>query len=557
MSEYFDLGSHGRKVSTASAEAQKWFDRGLVWCYAFNHEEAVRCFREASAADERCAMAYWGVAYALGPNYNKPWADFDSAELSQAVATAHAAAAHAVEYAQDSSAVERALIDAIKLRYPDEQPAADCDVWSEAYASAMRDVYQRFPDDLDVCTLFAESLMNLNAWELWDRTTGEPLPDTHALEIKDVLERAVNLQGGHVHPGLLHMYLHFWELSSTPEHAIWAADSLRDLVPDGGHLQHMPTHLDVQCGDYYTTVVSNWSAVAADNRFRDVRGSMNFYTLYRAHDLHFVIYGAMFLGQFGTAMNAVEALEQEIPRELLAVESPPMADWLEGFVSMRAHVLVRFGRWDEIIAWPLPDDENLYCVTTAMAHYAKGVAYSATGRVAEAENEQALFKAALARVPESRTIFNNSCTDILQVAEAMLEGELEYRKGNYEAAFGALRKSIELDDNLPYDEPWAWMQPARHAYGALSLEQGAVREAEAVYKADLGLDDTLPRSQQHPNNIWSLRGYLECLERLGKDDLAAVVRQQFILASSRADVSFEFSCFCRTGDDGSDCSCGD
>ena len=222
-----------------------------------------------------------------------------------------------------------------------------------------------------------------------------------------------------------------------------------------------------------------------------------------------------------------------------------MADWLEGFVPMKLHVLIRFGRWQDIIERPVPCDQDLYCVTTAMLHYAKGLACAATGAIGDAEEHRRRFVQAVARVPGSRTIFNNTCQDILVVAAAMLDGELEYRKGNYEAAFSKLCRSVELDDGLPYDEPWGWMQPARHAHGALLLEQDRVAEAEAVYRAELGLDDTLARACQHPGNAWSLHGYHECLVRLGKHEQAAIIYQQLKLAAARADVPIKSSCYCR------------
>jgi tetratricopeptide (TPR) repeat protein len=274
---------------------------------------------------------------------------------------------------------------------------------------------------------------------------------------------------------------------------------------------------------------------------------MNFYTLYRAHDYHFKIYGAMFLGQSQTALRTADQLAAAIPEDLLRVVVPPMADWLEGFVPMKMHVLIRFGHWQDIIDAPLPADPELYCVTTAMMHYAKGMAYAATGRTAAAGEHRAQFAAAVERVPGSRTVFNNTCTDILQVAGAMLDGELAYRQGGCAGAFAHLRRAIELDDSLPYDEPWAWMQPARHAYGALLLEQDRVQEAEAVYRADLGLDDTLARSCQHPGNVWSLHGYHECLTRLGKPELAGIISQQLKIAAAYADVPISSSCYCRLG----------
>jgi tetratricopeptide (TPR) repeat protein len=335
------------------------------------------------------------------------------------------------------------------------------------------------------------------------------------------------------------------EMSPHPERALRASDWLRGLVPDSGHLEHMPTHIDVLCGHYDSVVKSNDVAIVADRKYLEREGPMNFYTLYRTHNYHFKLYGAMFLGQYETAASAADEMLATIPEELIRVEAPPMADWLEGFVPMKLHVLIRFGKWQEIIDAPMPEDRDLYCVTTAMLHYAKGVAYAATSRVAEATEEQRRFEDAVARVPDTRYLFNNTCLDILAVAREMLAGELEYRKANYDAAFAHLRCSIELDDALPYDEPWGWMQPARHAYGALLLEQGRVEDAEAVYRADLGLDDTLARAYQHPENVWSLHGYHECLLRLGKDAEARMIKQRLDLAAARADVPIVASCFCR------------
>jgi tetratricopeptide (TPR) repeat protein len=222
-----------------------------------------------------------------------------------------------------------------------------------------------------------------------------------------------------------------------------------------------------------------------------------------------------------------------------------MADFLEGYLTMKQHVLVRFGKWHEIIAQKLPEDRDLYCSNVAMMHYAKAVAHSALGNVAEAEAEKALFAAAKMRVPESRLIHNNTVVSLLGVAEAMLNGELEYRKGNYDSAFAQLRKSVELSDALLYDEPWGWMQPPRHALGALLLEQGRVEEAEAVYRSDLGLDGMLSRACQHPDNLWSLHGLHECLARSGDKAEMALVKQRLDLAQARTEVPIKASCFCR------------
>ncbi|MCX5008116.1 hypothetical protein OHB05_36710 [Streptomyces sp. NBC_00638] len=543
--DYYDLGTHGRPVTTSSAEAQLWFDRGLVWSYAFHHEEAVACFEAAAAADPDCAMAYWGIAYALGPNYNKPWEFFDGEDLARTVERTHAAVRLAGEKAAAATPVEQALIGALASRYPRAEPVEDCSVWNAPYADSMRTAYELAPDDLDLAALHADALMNLTPWQLWDLRSGEPAEGARTREARAVLERALATEAGERHPGVLHLYIHLMEMSPTPETALPVADRLRGLVPDAGHLQHMPTHLDVLCGDYRRVVADNSAAIVADEKVRARSGAMNFYTLYRSHDFHFKIYGAMFLGQAKTALETAAQLEASIPEELLRVQSPPMADWLESFLAMRVHVLIRFGRWADILRLPLPADPRLYCVTTAMLHYARGVALSATGRTAEAEAERERFREAVSRVPGTRMLFNNTCADILAIASAMLDGELEYRKGNHDIAFAALERSIALDDGLPYDEPWGWMQPTRHAYGALLLEQGRVAEAEAVYRADLGLDDTLPRASQHPGNVWSLHGFHECLVRLGKAGEARIVAQQLKIALAVADVPIEASCCCR------------
>ncbi|MEU0203334.1 MULTISPECIES: hypothetical protein [unclassified Streptomyces] len=546
MGDYYDLGTHSRPVTTSSTEAQLWFDRGLVWTYAFHHEEAVACFEKAAAADPECAMAHWGIAYALGPNYNKPWEFFDDEELVRTVERTHTAVERAHEKAAArATPVERALIGALRARYPQSEAVEDCSVWNEPYADAMRAVYELAPDDPDIATLHADALMNLTPWQLWDLRTGQPAEGARTLEARAVLESALGTDAGAEHPGVLHLYIHLMEMSPTPEQALTVADRLRGIVPDAGHLLHMPSHLDVLCGDYRRVVAANSDAIAADEKFRRRSGAMNFYTLYRVHNYHFKIYGAMFLGQERVALDTAAQLEAAVPEDLLRVQSPPMADWLEAFLGMRVHVLIRFGRWTDILALPAPTDPDLYSVTTALRHYARGVALSATGEVARAEAERELFRAAVSRVPETRMLFNNTCHDILAIAAAMLDGELEYRRGNHDLAFAALERSIALDDNLPYDEPWGWMQPTRHAYGALLLEQGRVAEAEAVYRADLGLDDTLPRALQHPGNVWSLHGFHECLLRLGRTGEAALVAQQLKLATALADVPIQASCFCR------------
>ncbi|MEY8838951.1 hypothetical protein AB9K41_07970, partial [Cribrihabitans sp. XS_ASV171] len=346
------------------------------------------------------------------------------------------------------------------------------------------------------------------------------------------------------HPGLLHLYVHLMEMSPTPEKALKAGDVLRTLVPDAGHLVHMPTHIDVLCGHYHDVVHWNERAVEADLKFFEQEGAFNIYTGYRQHDYHFVIYGALFMGQMEPALRANEGLHATTPEEMLRIKSPPMADYFEAFMAMEPHILIRFGRWEDCIALTLPDDPDLFRTVTATVHYARALGYAATGRVAQAEAEEQGFLAAAARVPETRLLHNNRVVDLLEIAKEMLRGEIEYRKGEFEIAFAHLRRSVQLDDGLPYDEPWGWMQPARHALGALLFEQGRIDEAEAVYREDLGLGGKLPRACVHPDNVWSLKGLHDCLKARGETKEIDLIKQRLNLALARADRRVAASCFC-------------
>jgi tetratricopeptide (TPR) repeat protein len=487
-------------------------------------------------------MAHWGIAYCIGPNYNKPWETFEEEEKPGCIDLAKSSIETAMALLDQLTPVERALIEAIPARYPPSSDIEDFSPWNDAFADAMRKVHAEFSQDLDVCAVLAESIMNRTPWRLWDLPTGKPAEGADTLEAISVLDSAFDtLPGAWKHAGLLHMYIHLMEMSPHPERALRHGDALSTLVPDAGHLRHMPTHIDVLCGDYMNVVLRNEAAVVADRKFLEREGPDNFYSVYRCHNYHFKIYGAMFLGQPTAALEAAEELIDTLPSETLR----PMADWFEGFIPMKQHVLIRFGRWQDILDQDLPTDEELYSVTIAMMRYARTVALANLHRITDAESEKAQFYNALARVPESRMLFNNTCRDILKVAEQMMLGELAYHMGEYETAFDHLRKSVEVDDNLPYDEPWGWMQPTRHALGALLLEQGQMKEAEAVYRADLGLDTTLSRACQHPGNVWSLHGLHECLTRRGETVEAAHIKLQLDTAAARAEVAIKASCYCR------------
>ena len=544
----YDVGSYARKVTTASADAQRWFDRGLNWCFGYHHEEAVACFEKALAADPNCAMAHWGVSYASGPNYNFPWELMDPSGKAAALAKAHDAAGAALALAGGVTTPERALIQALGARYPQRDPVEDQRPWNDAFADAMRAAHRAHPEDLDLRAFFVEAILNRTPWRMWDLRTGEPAPDAGTLEAREVLEGALrDMPAAGSHPGLLHLYVHLMEMSPQPQTALAAADRLRELTPDMGHLVHMPTHIDIQCGHYRDAMHWNQKAIIADRKFYDRAGPMNFYTGYRVHNYHFAAYGAMFLGQYAPAIAAADELIETTPEIFLRTTSPPMADFFEGYVSIRQHVLVRFGKWREIVEQVLPSDPDLYRNTVAMMRYAKGVAYAALGDVPAAEAEQALFREAAKRVPESRYIHNVRCLRLLAIAEEMLEGEIAYRRGEHDAAFARLRAAIALEDDLPYDEPWGWMQPVRHALGALLLEQGRAVEAEAIYREDLGLAGALPRAQIHPDNLWALRGLLACLEQRGETAESTLIRQRLDIAAARADVPVTVSCFCARG----------
>ncbi|WIY23742.1 hypothetical protein [Parasedimentitalea psychrophila] len=540
MSDYFDLGSYSRPVSTIPV-AQTWLDRGLVWLFAYNHEEAIVCFEKALEADPACALAHWGIAYAIGPNYNKPWEFFTPDEKGPALALAHAALMAGLAL-EDAKPVERALIEALASRYPTDPEIEDYQPFNDGFSAAMKPVYEANQDDLDIACIYAEALMNRTPWQLWDCHKGVPNPEASTVEAMAVLERAFDQTlGAWDHPGLLHMYVHLMEMSPHPERALRHGDRLTDLVPDAGHLVHMGTHIDVLCGDYQNVLYRNLAASKVDETFKAYAGPVNFYALYRIHNLHFAFYGAMFLGQKAAAVDAVVRLRAEVPDEV--VRTYP--DIFETFVAAAPHVYIRFGMWSEILELPQPEDRELYVTTNALIYYAKAVALANLGRHDEAEDAMAHFTAAYAEVPDTRMLFNNKAHDVLAIAEEMMKGEIAFKAGRREKGLDHLRKAVVLDDNLAYEEPWSWPQPTRHALGALLMEAGAYDEAEAIYRADLGLDGKLPRPSQHPRNVWALHGLHECLQRRGEMVELPHVKVLLDQALARADIPIRASCLCR------------
>jgi tetratricopeptide (TPR) repeat protein len=545
----FNLGPWTRAVSTSFETAQVWFDRGLNWTYAYNHDEAVACFERATREDPTCAMAWWGIAYAGGPFYNRPWIRYTEIEIAAVLPVCHDAAREAISHAAVATPAEQALIHAVSKRYqnPTERNHDVLNAWHREYADAMREAYRAHGDDGDIAALYVEAAVTCTPRQLWNLSTGAPNPDARTAEVMPVLEDWMDRieKGGPIHPGIVHMNIHALEMSPFPERALKAADLLQGIAPDAGHLEHMPAHIHVLCGDYAGSVSQSIRAVRADDKYLAFAGDGNFYTTARCHDLHLFMFASMFLGQYGNAVHAADRIAAVATPALIAQSAPFMASILDGYSAMRIHVLVRFGRWDELIDLPEPKEPSLRPIGVAMHAYGRGVALAALGRIEEAKTAQGAFADAVAAIPPDAIFLSNTVHDMLAIGAAMLDGELAYREGNHDHAFASLRLAVARDDGLNYTEPWAWMHPPRHALGALLAEQGRFEEAEAVFRADLGLVTGIPRCCQHPDNVWALQGLLECVEKSGGQNEYRLLSQRLKLAKARADISIDSACFCR------------
>jgi len=515
---YDNLSKYHRQITTKSMEAQQYFDQGLTLYYGFNHEAAIKSFQQAIAYDSTCAMAWWGQAISVGPNINNP--TMDSLSKAAALETILKAQQHLI----GASPLEQGLIKALTFRYawpaPENRKYLD-----SAYVIAMREVYKENPDDSDVGTLFADALLNIRPWDYW-KPDGTTQPGTE--ELVSVLEHTLSITPDH--PGACHFYIHTMEASSTPEKALPAADLLRNRIPGAGHLVHMPSHIDIRLGHYQESIIANQKAIIADSIWVKSGG---FYTVYRAHNFHFLAYSAMFSGQKQVALNAANDMIEQIPPDLVVA----IPDFLEGFMAIPYHVMIRFGMWDEIITLPEPPKEQF--LTSAFWRYSRVVAFSATGKVNEASAEFAKLQNDFKNVPDSRFIGNNPGKTVLKIGLHMAEGEMEYRKANYEKAFELLRLAVQEDDSLRYDEPWGWMMPVRHSLGALLTEQKKFDEAEIVYKRDLEI---------HPENGWALKGLSTCYHNTGRHEEAMKIDELFKQAWTNADIELHSSCFCSKGD---------
>ena len=553
-------------VTCANEPARKMFVRAFGHMLNYNHEQAIACFTKCTELDPGCAMAWWGIAYCVSSNYN--WAP--------GFASGYDAIQQALTLKDGITELERDLIDALATRSSAEaRDSADPTTLNMgnkpelnlAFAEAMAPLYEKYSGNLDVAAVYVEALMNLNPWQLWNKNTatGEITPaDDNTLRCIAVMEDAFeNVAGAREHPALCHLYCHALELSPYPERALPAADVLRTLMPGCGHLVHMPSHIDAWVGQWKEAIDCNIAAVEADDRYVEQSGNESqFYKFYRMHNHHFVVWCAMFDGQYETALKYARKAVATLPagdkdsgvQFMLAGIIPMGAIFLESYVTMPWHVMVRFGKWDDILAEPLYTDRDVFPATIATQHYARGVAYASKGMVPEAEAEQALFEAALqnpalaGRVLHNNLMYQDPADGpcILLVNAAVLAGEIEYRKqfqakargeeADFTAAFDHLRRGVDLCLNLAYNEPWGQMQPVRHILGALLFEQGEIEEAEAVYRADIKL---------WKDNMWGLLGLKLCLEARGDapEELAEVTRL-FEERSARADIKPARTCFC-------------
>jgi tetratricopeptide (TPR) repeat protein len=495
------LGDLHHPVSTTNAEAQKFFDQGLRLIYAFNHEEAAGSFQRAAELDPKLAMAYWGIAEAIGPNYNDP---ADPNRFKQA----HEAIAKAGELAASASPSEKAYIAAMALRFPAD-PTADTRLAAERYRNAMGDVVKQFPDDLDAATLFAEAGMTLHPWGLW-HLDGTPEGGTEEIiaALESVLKRDPN------HMGAIHYYIHAVEASPNPERALAGANRLAALAPAAGHLVHMPGHVYIRTGDFEAAIKTNQLAAAADRSYMQANGAGGMYSaMYYSHNLHFIAACSSMNGNYVEAHKAGEMLAAHVGPHVKDI--PP----LEGFMTVPIAVEVRFQKWDQILSMPAPSADMK--TTTVFWHFARGMALAAKGKIAEAEAEHRIVSEAADKTPPDQVFampVNNKAKDVLNIATNVLAAKIALAKKDSSNAISLLRQAIAIQDKLKYDEPPDWFYPVRESLGAVLLLNGNAAEAEKVFREDL---------DRNPRNPRSLFGLSEALRAQNRAYDAQFVDKQF------------------------------
>ncbi|MBL9148630.1 MAG: hypothetical protein JNM94_08055 [Phycisphaerae bacterium] len=516
--QLFDgMGSYRRPTSTSNAEAQRYFDQGHLWAYAFNHDEAVRSFEKAAELDPTFALAWWGVALCHGPHINNPVMTEERSRL------AYDAAAKATALAAHAPPMERDLVVAVAARYAWPAPA-DRRPLDEAYAAAMERVHRTYPTDNDIATLYAESLMDLQPWDLW---TLEGTPKGRTLEIVALLEGVLARDPSH--PGAAHLYIHAVEASNDPGRAKREAAFLRTAVPASGHLTHMPSHIDVRVGAWSAAAVANRNAIAADAAYRRLSPRQDFYQGYMLHNNQFLAFTCMMLGRSEEAIDAGQAAVSTLPPEWIEKN----ASLIDGYMTVHMDALKRFGRWDDLLALEMPPPYLPY--TRAMWRFNRAVALAAKGDLTGAEAERAAFVAAVAQVPATSIAQINPASRVLELAALMLEGEIAYARKDYAVAERALRDAVAIEDTLLYMEPPDWMQPVRHTLGVVLLDAGKPADARRVYEEDL---------RRWPENGWSLVGVAAACDALCDTAGAADARDRAARAWPDADITPHATCLC-------------
>jgi len=505
-----NLGVHTFPVSTKVPSAQLFMNQGLNLVYGFNHAEAARAFAEASRLDPSLAMAYWGQALVLGPNIN-------AAMDPENEAKAQALAQKAVAMKGSATPREQAYIDAVAVRYTgraDDRKAAD-----RAYAEAMRNVAAAFGDDLDARTLYAESLMDLRPWNYWTRD-GVAYPET--VEVQASLERVLAAHKNH--PGALHLWIHLWEPTDTPERAEAEADRLLPLMPGAGHIVHMPAHIYMRVGRHADVIAANIQAAKADEDYIAQCRAQGLYPLgYYPHNLHFIWMGASASGQGKLALESAQKLANAIPHEALG--TVPI---LQGFLVVPYWAMVRFGEWDRILADPGPRHDTAF--TRGVHHFARAMAFTAKNQLDAAEQERQKLVALVAdpSLKGQTTFSTNSGENILRIAPEVVAGEIAAKRQDWNTAILHLDRAVRFEDALIYQEPADWHAPVRQNLAAVLLQAGRPDEAEAVYWEDL---------RKNPENGWTLFGLTQALKAQGKNEEAAGTEARFRKAWKDADVS--------------------
>ena len=495
------LGDLHHPVSTSNPQAQQFFDQGLRLIYAFNHDEAGHSFKRAAELDPKLAMAYWGIAEAVGPNYNDPASD-------DRFKAAHDAIQKALDLSGNGSGIEKAYIEAMAKRFPGD-PKADRRKAAEDYRDAMRELVKQYPDDLDAATLFAESGMNLHPWGLWHP---DGTPEAGTEEIVSTLESVIRRDPNHL--GAIHYYIHAVEASRSPERALAAANRLATLAPAAGHIVHMPAHVYIRTGDYESAVKTNQKAATADEAYIKASGAQGIYPMmYYSHNLHFIAMCSAMNGNYAESKKAADMLAAHVAPAVK--DMPP----LEGFMTIPMAVEVRFHRWSDILAAKPPDPAMK--VSTVFYHFARGMALAATGKVADAEAEHKLVSEAEQATPED-VVFampvNNKAKDILKIAKNVLGAKIALAKKDNEGAMTMLRQAVVIQDSLKYNEPPDWFFPVRESLGAVLLSSGNAVEAEKVFREDL---------DHNPRNPRSLFGLREALKAQKRDYDAGFIQKQF------------------------------